>query len=202
MREASGGITPRTQRTHVFRQLFLLSLCRLRSWARRPQGPGVCLHSSPAVVLYRVCEWCPLSELLLPTPSCTHGSTHTPLPALVPTADPALVRVADGQGEADLEGPVPSLLHQPGLHHFHGESGRPRRGVRGGAGRGGAATPLSGRGPGFCGDPPPQGAPRPRGTCDGLTWSPAHLVLRVTRVSNQSFKPRSSRILFKTKLRG
>lgn len=29
--------------------------------------------------------------------------------------------VADGQGEADLERPVPSLLHQLGLHCLHGE---------------------------------------------------------------------------------
>lgn len=41
---------------------------------------------------------------------------------MVPTADPALFRVVDGQGEADLERPVPRLLHQFGLYHLHGES--------------------------------------------------------------------------------
>ena len=55
--------------------------------------------------------------------------THTPARAhrILSTAagptpdDPALFHVADGQGEADLERPVPSLLHQLGLHCLHGE---------------------------------------------------------------------------------
>lgn len=53
-----------------------------------------------------------------------HTHTHTPhlSTRMVPTADPALFRFVDGQGEADLERPVPCLLHQFGLYHLHGES--------------------------------------------------------------------------------
>ena len=58
-----------------------------------------------------------------------HAHTHTGARAhthlstrMVPTADPALFRVVDRQGEADLERPVPCLLHQFGVYHLHGES--------------------------------------------------------------------------------
>ena len=91
---------------------------------------------------------------------------------MVHTADPALFHVVDGQGEADLERPVPCLLHQFGLYHLHGESreaeggqcttarsvyldgvSRPR-GSRPhpGPGRGGGIPPVSsnGKGLGFC----------------------------------------------------
>lgn len=62
-------------------------------------------------------------------PRCSRPHTHTRARAhthlstrMVPTADPALFRLVDRQGEADLERPVPCLLHQFGVYHLHGES--------------------------------------------------------------------------------
>lgn len=45
-RKASGTITPRTQRTHFFRQLLFLSFRSIISSGIRPRMPDVCIRSS------------------------------------------------------------------------------------------------------------------------------------------------------------
>ena len=155
------------------------------------------------------------SMLFTPPP---HTHTHPHLSTrTVPTADPALFHVVDGQGEADLERPVPCLLHQFGLYHLHGESREAEGGsvlqhaafiwmgsavhvavvlIPGQAGVGGFhQCPQMGRGWGSVLDP--RGLPTPRGIVPDTSF-----ILTVTHVSNLSFTPRSSQVLFKTRRKG
>lgn len=174
-RTAFGTVVPHTQKNHI----LVKQLISVTMWPDfiGKETPDVslntrCLHSLLPCRCFQVSLSLSAAQV--------HALTHTFLAALtVLLGDPQLFLVVDGQGEADLERPVPSLLDQPGLHCLHGKFQK----AKVGGNPPGPGQPSPGQGPGLLSDLP--------AVREMISWGSWHT----------SFKSRMSQILFETKLR-